>query len=390
MQRYSWALTALVVSGGLLLLAIDSDARGQTPKTAGGAEAGPAKQVDILTVDKVELKGKYFASNKEKAPCVLLLHAIGESSSSKDWTNLAVKLNEKGFAVLMFDFRGHGDSTTVRPGVVNPKDPTKTERGFWDEPLNQRGVKGFNAFKPRPTEIKQEQFLAEYYPVLANDIAAAKAFLDVQPDCNSSNLILIGANDGATLGALWLNSECFRYRWLPPEPGLPQGSLDRLNPEGQAVTSAIWLTIGSKLGASKTVLNVAQMLDRPAKTFKVPMLFVYGEGDAKGKQIAEYCEKALVGKDKKNYPNTMAFKVAGAEQLTGKKLLLESLPTTDRIIKFLEEVPESKAAAKPRKASEEVYYWEIYDSATARMVPIEARKKGADRVVFQGYHSFLR
>src|SRR6185436_13587529 len=116
----------------------------------------------------------------------------------------------------------------------------KNEKGFWDELSNRQGVKGFVASKPRPTEIKHEQFNTNYFTVLANDIAAAKSFLDEQPDCNSSNLILIGARDGATMGALWLNSEWYRFRYLPAGPGRP-ATLDRQNPEGKATVAAVWL-----------------------------------------------------------------------------------------------------------------------------------------------------
>ena len=60
------------------------------------------------------------------------------------------------------------------------------------------------------------------------------------------------------------------------------------------------------------------MLYRPATEFKVPMLFVYGEGDAAGKQNAEKCEKDLVGKFKKNFPLTMAYKVAAPNSSPAK------------------------------------------------------------------------
>ena len=92
---------------------------------------------------------------------------------------------------------------------------------------------------------------------------------------------------------------------------------------------------------------------------------------------------------KKDYPNTEALKIPAAERMTGKNLLLESLDTTDKILKYLEDVPESKLASKARKASEETYFWEWTDTAN-RVQRVVARKKGADRVEFAPYASFLR
>ena len=199
---------------------------------------------------------------------------------------------------------------------------------------------------------------------------------------------MVGAGDGATLGALWLNSEYHRYRYLPPAAGLPQGQLDHQNPEGLAVKAAIWLSMSPTLGTIKTPLNLLPMLDGPTRGYKVPTLFVSGEGDSKGGDFAKkLTDKLVPAKAKKDYPNTATLKIAGAEQMTGKNLLLESLETTDKVLKFLEAVPESKMAAKgPRKTSEETFYWEV----TPGTQPIMARKKGADRVEFADYSMFMR
>jgi hypothetical protein len=226
--------------------------------------------------------------------------------------------------------------------------------------------------------------------VLANDIAAAKAFLDEQSDCNSSNLILIGAKDGATLGSLWLNSEFHRFRFVPATAGQPE-TLDRQSPEGQAVRACIWLTISNTFGTAKTPLNLPLMLDTPVRAGKVPMIFAFGEGDSAAAGLTKKIyDKLIPAKLKKDFPNTEIMKVEKAEQMAGKKLLLESLDTTNKIVKYLEDVPDSKAAAKPRKASEEAYLWEWLDPAGRGLQRAVARKKGVDRVEFTGYSSFLR
>ena len=272
-----------LVFAGLLPATLAKEVQGKGPRMMptqaespdAAAQAGDAKQVDILTADKVELKGKYYPA-QATSPSVLLLHALGDSCSNKEWTNFAKKLHEKGYAVLMFDFRGHGDSTTVRPGALKPS-PKPEDRGFWDEAANRQYVKGF-ANNKRPTEIKYEQFSPAYVTYLANDIAAAKAFLDDQPDCNSSNLVLIGSQDGAAPRGIVAQ---FRMPPLPlhapAAPGQPE-SLDRQNPEALAVKAAVWLTLKNTLGTSKTPLNLLPMLEWPVRGWKIPTVFAYGEG----------------------------------------------------------------------------------------------------------------
>ena len=144
MYRCPRGLVVLAVSAGLLLMASATRVPAQAVKDQAKKEPLPPvgklpapKQVDILTVDKVELKAKFYPSTKGKeAACVLLLHALGDSSDNKEWTNFAKKLQEKGYAVLMFDFRGHGDSTTVEPGVPAAKGALG-QPGFWDQKENR-------------------------------------------------------------------------------------------------------------------------------------------------------------------------------------------------------------------------------------------------------------
>jgi hypothetical protein len=396
MRRCPW-IAVFSFGAGLLLGVSGGDVRAQVDKQpakqetkAGGAKNGAAaKQVDLVTVDHVELKGKFYPSAKGKeAPCVLLLHALGENSNNKETINFAKRLQEKGFAVFTFDYRGHGDSTTVQPGMPN-KNPQLAVRGFWDEYLNQVGVKGYAANKPRPTEIKYEQFNPTYYTVLCNDIQAAKAYLD-ESDCNSNNLIVIGINDGATLGGVWLNSEFHRFRLQPPGPGYPKGYLDRQNPEGLAVTGAVWITISPTLGKNKTYYNLATMLESAAKVHKVPMLFVYGEGDDKGKKIAKDCEKLLVPTStKKEGQFTGAKAIKGAEKLSGRDLLIESKDTVTQILDYLESLPPRKMATVPKRTGDETYVWEYVNTQNVR-VQATARKPGAKLPEFSGYSSFFR
>ncbi|HYT90834.1 MAG TPA: hypothetical protein VEL76_19145, partial [Gemmataceae bacterium] len=158
------------------------------------------REVRIPTVDGVDLRGTFYAGQRgQKSPCVMFLHAFGEDGARPGWVPLIAELQQAGFAVLRFDFRGHGDSTRVNAA-------------FWKQSANVSGIRGGKAGK---VQIVAKDFASNYRCVLANDIAAARAFLDERSfmgECDSTNMILIGEKDAATLGALWLNSECYRYR----------------------------------------------------------------------------------------------------------------------------------------------------------------------------------
>ena len=66
-----------------------------------------------------------------------------------------------------------------------------------------------------PQVIDASRFPNKYFFQLVNDVAAAKSFLDSRNDSgelNSSDIYVVGAGEGATIGALWMASEFSRKR----------------------------------------------------------------------------------------------------------------------------------------------------------------------------------
>lgn len=79
------------------------------------ADAAPKKQKSTLaltyeTKDSFIIKSKiiYPKVKKTTYPLVIMIHSLGYSSAY--WTTLPALLNEKGYAVLLVDLRGHGQS----------------------------------------------------------------------------------------------------------------------------------------------------------------------------------------------------------------------------------------------------------------------------------------
>jgi hypothetical protein len=282
-----------------------------------------SEKVAFETVDEVELLGAFYPSDQGmKSPCVLMLHDLsgnGSSASWNDWATLTTKLQKNGYAVLQFDFRGYGKSTTVHPAFWKAADNTK--------------IRGANL---RKSEIHHRDFPASYMPMLANDIAAARRFLDEQNDakhCNSRNLIVIAAQEGATLGALWLATE---WQRRPPR----QNGLN-LPPYGEDVAATVWLSILPTLGHSlRPEFQVKKWLG-PLRD-RTPMFFLYGEEDRTASAFAtDLCDRVLKidvpPRPKSTGSKPFKTQAAGAGLLTQR-----SLSADEKILSYLSNVLKSR------------------------------------------------
>ena len=142
---------------------------------------------------------------------------LGENSNNKEWQNLAKKLHEEGYASA--DLRFPWPRRQHHRATWHAQQQTAS---WWSKAFGgtnkrtSKAWKGF-AFNEAPVLPKSSTSNSStpITPCLTgNDGAAAKAYLD-DADCNSSNLTLIGAKDGGTIGAIWLNAEFHRFRYVP-------------------------------------------------------------------------------------------------------------------------------------------------------------------------------
>jgi hypothetical protein len=342
---------------------------------------GKPEPVKFKTADGVTIKGKFYPGENNNAPTVMMLHNVNENSKKAKWLNLAAKLQEKGYAVLTFDFRGHGDSTSVDAET------------FWKQRFNLMHVPG----GPKGLNIDNSKFHKAYYPALVNDIAAAKAFLDKKNDakeCNSSRIILIGAETGATLGALWLKSEWQRYKVRVHDiTGKPL--VDRFGPipdttkppEGSAVINCLWLSISPTLG-SRTV-ELYSLLYKAAKERGIPMAFVHGKDDKSGRILAKSLENKLVVYKKKGerddkYKFTAAWEIPDSGKLKGQELL--QTKTIQGIVDYLDEATKDRGEDwMEREFRKSAYVW--FTGGVPRPV---AKLPDAMNLIFNTYEMFLR
>ncbi len=344
---------ALIVLVAAAALAAAPDLAAQEP---------PGERVLIRTVDEAELAGRFYRSPRKK-PCVLLLHGPGNNRSARVWRPLAERLHEEGYAVLSFDFRGHGQSTTVDPDL------------FWMQAANRNGIRG-----AQDEVIDADRFSDRYWPVLINDIAAAKAFLDRKNDageCNSANLILIGANEGAALGAAWLHAECYRYRQHPP-PFFGAPAQLEATPQAQHVLCALWLNLETKLGSRS--LNLAGLLDGPIRRQRIPVVLVCDRDSAVHQRAADGLERT-VKQSRARYSGIVSIAAGGIER--GEDLLVRHYPP-EQIVEYLKEVGEDLGDE-----------WQDFDSRqslfvwrTPRLLT-PANRIGSNTLLFQTYESFV-
>jgi hypothetical protein len=324
--------------------------------------------VSFRTVDGVDLKGTLWTNAKDKKnACVLLLHNFSRKSggnrSDDGWGSLAEELAKAGYTVLSFDFRGHGDSTSVAPEFWN-------QRKFPHNYLLLRPPIPKEA--PTKLDYKDFPFTPNYYPHLVDDIAAAKAFLENKAGDGAGNLVVIGAGQGATLGAMWMATEYRRFREKGSNVmGQPLPNPES-EPEGKDIACGIWLTVSPSIDSTPVQTQLNNWLDEVGgKRNRVPMLFLYGKDDPTGRaklNASMALTKMLPpgyrmmedspGQNKdSNYKFTRDYAVA--TKLEGSQMLQNSLNTSSVIKAYIRDVLEERGnrEAKRHEAEKYRYFW---------------------------------
>jgi hypothetical protein len=314
-------LSRLFAASFAALVAVALASSGSASAQNEAKDAAPIEDVSFSTVDGITLRGKFYRGPKA-APVVILLHNVGgangETSNHPNWIALAKEL-QTDFAVLAFDFRGHGKSTTVDPLLF----------------LNARNAanrKAAPSVTINSTTLDQKSINKLAYPILCNDIAAAKSYLERTKndlgECNTQNMFLVGAEQGATLGAIWANSEYYRYRC----DMTPQGQVRYAGtPEGKFFTGFMWLTIAPKAGDRP--VNVASLSMMPARLNAAPFC-LFGKGDTKARDLAKTVEKTVYAMKKSEQP--VLVPIGGDDnKFVGVELLSPSLGVGPEIHKQL-------------------------------------------------------
>lgn len=322
-----------------------------------------SEPIQFESADGVQLQGTMYkavmtgadkivsAKAEGDAPVVIMLHPFLGNTEAKEWDGLAVVLAARGFHVLRFDFRGHGKSTVI-------------SKNFWDSQLYPENTKVFSTLartKPLPQKLENAQLKNEkgYWPVMVNDILAARVAVDKMNDngkLNSASVYLLAVGDACPLAMMYMAAEWIRpqkpteeqakfLRFLPPPPVLMPAPRDSA---GKDIAAAIF--VAPTYPTSITERNVTSWV----KTFvdlrdSNAILCLHGDGDAAGKKFSNsLVDDILVANPKPTAKvNKLTFTLARPlpkSKLTGVDLLnpTKSPDTEKEILNYLTAVEKDR------------------------------------------------
>lgn len=335
-----WMAASVGLAAAVILTSNPSEARAQ-PK--------PPTEETIPTADGVKLRGLFHKSPKgdSTSPVVILLYPPGldRNMTKGDWVGLANKLNDAGFHVMRFDWRGHGKSTDIT-------DPMTFWTNPFSGPANNRYIKGGNR-RPLKNTLFVKEIDPRYFPVYVNDLAAVRAHLDQkndQSDLNASSIYIIGSEETAALTFFWLT-----FEWNRPaiHPILPAGLRYDTCPmpgvvvdpsAGKDIAGCIWLSGGRPTFSQAINERIMQLWVKNTLDIRDnnPMLFLFGQKDGLAiKQANMLFNDVLVAagnkqRQVKKLEMTFERPIAGTP-LRGVNLLGDNskLGTEDKILDYL-------------------------------------------------------
>jgi pimeloyl-ACP methyl ester carboxylesterase len=188
----------------------------------------------------VKLSAMYYYGDADKDTTpVLLLHDIKGRGS--EYGSLTKLLSEAGYAVLVPDLRGHGNST--KRYETMPEAAGNQNRGRQQMAAAQPQRKLNN-------EYKEEDFQAEDYALIFSaDMPLLKKTLIGQHDkgfINMNRLVIVGAGRSAALAAIWA-----AYDWQNKDS-------DRFTKTLVLIAPSVFMP-GAELMASSLAANTAIM-----------------------------------------------------------------------------------------------------------------------------------
>lgn len=320
------------------------------------------------STDGVKLQGEFYKTQSPKgkeAPTVLVMHGYMQKPDDAAWDDTAKTL-AKNYNVFRFDFRGHGKSTDIEPS------------DFWNNPVNRQFVTIQPPLKPETKNtIKFTDFKPNYYPMLVQDLAAARNELDKMNDANiinSSMLYILASGDMTYLTLFFIASEWQREKRKPSEVLLPPAfqvvspsrqRVQNSDPAGEDYAGCVFLG-PNRPAMTPTALSYfdlkAMVISNYALKLRneTPMAFVYGAKDTKGEAATRSFMNDVLMANAKTSPTgvpllkpDLLFPVKiDNTPLTGVKLLGNNLGTEKQLEKFVLDISTKERKAKTWQARE--------------------------------------
>lgn len=276
------------------------------------ADEPAVERFNCETADGVSLVGDFYPPGKgkgERGPCVILLHAVGPgrtSASRVDFGRLPQLLQREGFAVVAFDFRGHGESKTIDPvryyDIYPPARPQPNQAA---------------ANKIDSREFRTNLELA----LMANDLTAIKVWLNKQNNlrrCNAHNVALVTVEQSGILGMIFAVNEHRDSNRLLEFTGSRVGAESRF--EGDDLVGLVLLSTTDRLGGERIDPTLLQTWLQFTYARRLQLLALYGDEDAVAKEFWGRASSWLRVREKDPAPAATLKRIKGTS-LVGLKLL---------------------------------------------------------------------
>jgi dienelactone hydrolase len=274
----------------------------KTPVPAKGldAELPRPEEIALQTADNVQLAATYYRGGKGKESIpVVLLH--GWKHDRTDYTKyFAPYLQSKGFAVMVPDLRGHGDSKRLK--TLHGKDET------------------LDAVTLAPNQFNL---------MVTQDMKAVKNFLwekNNAGELNLDKLCVVGAEMGASIAMEFAWYDAMGYDQGSPE----YGSLKL----GRFVKALVLMSPETSFKG----ISIRHAVQNPAVRTEISVLILVGNSDNKAVSEAKRVysiferDRSKPDPEKKADQQTLFFtpldtKLQGANLLTDKNLKVEEIIT---------------------------------------------------------------
>lgn len=250
------------------------------------------RPVELKTADGLKLRAIYFPSDEgKKAIPVMFVHEWG-GQMSRPYAKLAFALRDAGCAVLIPEYRGHGQSREF----TNPRGQTVT--------LD-------------PSKMRKMDIAA----IVKRDLESAKKFLKQENNegkLNLNALVIIGVEEGCILGAHWTVTD-----WRFPSLGRKK--------QGQDVKGLVMIS------PEKTLMGVSLApAVRDPNILRLPIMIVAGSESSEAgeaRRIADQIEtrKARFGRGR---AAGFEFQILDTN-LSGPRLLAGSDAVMASIVDFI-------------------------------------------------------
>ncbi|MBI2825138.1 MAG: alpha/beta fold hydrolase [Planctomycetia bacterium] len=251
----------------------------------------PKEEVTLVTKDDVVLRATYWPGTRDKESVpVILLHGYG--GSRQDFHGLAELLQQKGFAPIALDLRGHGDSTQIK-----------------------------EVRKP----LQASTMPSAHFPAMIEDVEAVKQFILAKNNAGQLNidkLCIVGTEMGALVGANWAITD---WDW----PELAVGK------QGQDVKAMVLISPPEKFKG----LRMAEPLGDRAVRSQLSYYIAVGKEDPAAVRDATKIYTSLARyhpQPSKIENKDLFFDATMPTKLQGTKLLDNEFKLPDRIVEFLE------------------------------------------------------